>query len=136
LADKGGFEQPYVFRAAVGGFLGPSFSVEWQGEELVYESWDRGSQTGWIKARPTPTRWRRFWDKCDELNVWDCDPEYEPEFLVTDGTSWEIDINCARGKVRSVGSNAYPPESQEAETKEFRAFCRAVSSLVGGTPFH
>ena len=69
MAELGGPEHPYVFRAAVGGFMGPAFSVEWQGEDLVYESWDRGSQTGWIKARPTPTRWRRFWDKCDEVNV-------------------------------------------------------------------
>jgi len=69
-------------------------------------------------------------------NVWDWKPRYEPEFLVTDGTSWEIDIGCDRGMVRSSGSNAYPPESAEEVTREFRAFCLAVSSLVGGSPFH
>lgn len=136
MAGLGGLEQPHAFRVAIGGFLGLAFSVDWELEELIYESWDRGKQTGWIKARPTPRRWEKFWNKCDELNVWNWDPEYKPEFLITDGTSWEVDISCARGKVRSVGSNAYPPGGQEEKTKEFRAFCRAVSTLVGGTPFH
>lgn len=128
--------EPHVFRATIGGFLGSTFSVEWQEEELVYESWDRGSQTGWIKARPTFSRWERFWDKCDELNVWEWASHYEPEFLITDGTSWEIDMQCMRGKIHCTGSNAYPPSGEETKSKEFRAFLRAISSLVGGTPFH
>lgn len=136
MAEQEVSQHPHVFRATIGGFLGPSFSVEWQGDLLLYESWNRGTQTGWMKTRPTPTRWQRFWEKCDDLNVWDWDPEYEPDFLVTDGTSWEIDIECPRGKVHSTGSNAYPPSGEDEETREFRAFCRAVTSLVGGTPFH
>ncbi len=129
-------DEPWALLATIGGGLGPSFSVEWQGQELLYQSWDGGAQTGWIRSRPTARRWRGFWDRCDELKVWDWDREYEPEFLVTNGTSWEVAIKCARGKVRSMGTNAYPPESEEDLTKEFRAFCRAVASLVGGTPFH
>jgi hypothetical protein len=129
-------EGPTIFRASVGGFFGASYSVEWDGVHLCYERWDQGEQFGWIKASPTPSRWARLWDKCDELKVWDWEPEYQADFLATDGTSWEIDIESTRGKVRSRGSNAFPPKGEEEVTKEFRAFCRAVASLVGGTPFH
>jgi hypothetical protein len=86
MGDEG-VGEPWVLRAAIGGFLVPSFSVEWQGGELIYESLDRRAQTGWIKARPAKRRWRGFWDNCDELNVWDWEPDYQPEFLVTDGTA-------------------------------------------------
>lgn len=129
-------EEPSLLRAAVGGYFGPSFSVEWQGDGLLYESSDSTAQTGWLKVRPTEARWRRFWEKCDDLSVWEWASNYEPEFVVTDGTSWEVEIQCARGKVHSGGSNAYPPTGSDEETKEFRAFCRAVSSLIGGPPFH
>jgi len=128
--------EPLAFRASIGGFLGSSFSVEWQDDQLLYEGWDHGVQTAWKRVRPTEARWRRFWDKCDELRVWDWLPEYRPEFFVTDGTSWELEIVSTRGKAHSGGSNAYPPSGEEEESKEFRAFCRAVGTLVGGTPFH
>ena len=65
------FEAPGIFRAAIGGYFGPSYVVEWRGDELVYESRVGESQTGLIKARPTGARWRRFWNRCDELRVWD-----------------------------------------------------------------
>lgn len=127
--------QPRILRAGIGGFLGPSYSVEWTGSELIYEAHESGERTAWVKTTPTDAQWTRFWKRCTKLGVWEWQRTYEPDSLVTDGTGWHVDIEGPHGRVHSSGTNACPPTG-EMETKEFKTFCRALSSLIGGTPFH
>jgi hypothetical protein len=121
-------EAPSLLRLYIGGFLGPSYTVTWQGSGLLYEP-----DSLWLE--PTDREWEQFWDRCDELRVWDWKPEYHASSPVMDGTSWEVHIVCRRGSVNSSGSNAYPPGGGMNETKKFRAFCEVVSALVEGNPF-
>lgn len=129
-------EEPRVFRASVGGFFGPSFSVEWQGDQLVYKCREGTEERGRLQVRPTVARWRRFWDACDRIGVWSWPRSYSSSGLVKDGRGWELEIDSLRGSVRSEGDNAYPPGGDLDETKEFRTLCRAISSLVGPPPFY
>lgn len=126
-------EEPRHFRASVGGYFGPSFSVEWQGDQLVYECGDSAENQCRLQVRPTAARWRRFWDVCDRIGVWSWQPSYSPDGLVMDGSSWEVEINSLRGTVLSGGDNAYPPDGDVEETKEFRALCRGHQLSCGTT---
>lgn len=121
-----------MFRAGIGGFFGPNISVEWTGSELIYDRTESGERTAWVKSRPSENDWGRFWRRCSRAGVWEWERRYDSGAV--DGASWHVDIESPHGRVHSSGSNAVPPTG-EMETKEFTAFCRAISNLIGGTPF-
>ena len=124
---------PLVVRAAIGGFGGPSYSIEWTGAHVIYERWEYDERTAWAKTVPTDRDWARFFAKCDELGVWGWQQVYDSSAV--DGTSWEIEIESEFASVHSSGNQAFPPDGDSEVSQEFTVFCRALSNLAGGTPF-
>ena len=76
---------------------------------------------------PSEEAWERFWATLDDAGVWDWAARYEPDSPVMDGTSWMLEAEHDGRRVRSSGSNAYPPR--------FADVCQAVAALSGGRTF-
>ena len=131
---------PKELRLHIGGYGGLSYSVDLQGDHLLYESIHGDcSSTRSRKTRPAAEDWLSFWQELDRLEVWDWQAEYANPG-VCDGTQWEVGIQYGEQRVHSVGDNSNPRADGSSNrspepTQCFRGFCRAVSRLLGGLPF-
>ncbi len=126
----------------VGNFAGAAYGVWWDGERLVYESFEPGYRER-EQARLTPSRaqWQRFWRTMEELGVWVWEPRYgaaephEPEVAIQDGTHWSVTLAHEGRRIVSSGDGAAPDSADLGSSHVFGAFCQAVSRLAGGRPF-
>lgn len=95
----------------------------------------RGYENGDIS--PSESDWRLFWDRMDEINLWDWNNFYEPQNVyVLDGVSWMIKISVGNKKIECHGSNAYPGDNPDEivdlnVSTTFRKFLNAVEDLTG-----
>jgi hypothetical protein len=124
---------------SIGGFMGPSFSVELTPEGLRYESFDEGhTNRRKVMIQPQSENWEALKRAVEKANVWQWQSEYYMEMM--DGTSWELEVVWGPRRIQSTGSNAYP-DASGAQSKDwnpgagFEGILRAVSKLVGGRPF-
>ena len=135
-----GGDWPKEFRLHIGGYGGPSYSVDLQGDHLLYESIHGDcSSTRSREVRPAAEDWLFFWEELESLGVWDWQAEYV-NAGVCDGTQWEVGIQYGEQRLHSSGDNSYPrpnsrPNRSPEPTQCFRGFCGAVSRLLGGLPF-
>jgi len=115
----------------LGGFLGPSYTVELEGHSLTYRTrdWNPKTKTAEEKSKlitPSENQWRQFWKAVDTSDLWHWQKEYiDPSVL--DGTQWRVSIMLAGKTTHSHGSNAYPPQ--------FNMYTHAVKDLLGGEEF-
>lgn len=130
---------PEKFHMSIGGFMGPSFSVELTPEGLRYESFDGGSTNRReVTVQPRAEHWESLFVALEKASVWQWQSEYFQAAM--DGTSWELEIVWGPRRVQSSGSNAYP-DSSGAQAKEsvpgatFESVLKAVSRLLGGRRF-
>lgn len=65
-----------------------------------------------------------FWDKMDEINIWNWKNSYESNFSVTDGVQWNLELKSRHGKnVTSRGYNEFP--------RNFKTFIKEINYLYG-----
>lgn len=139
LFASGPDDIPKKLRASIGGFPGPSFSVELQGRVLIYTE-SRGSKgTRRVEVTPSAQQWREFRHELDALNVWRWRENY-PNASAMDGTQWSLEVEYAEQAIRAHGSNNYPndtgePSNASDPTRAFRAYLATVQKLLGGRPF-
>jgi hypothetical protein len=118
---------PRALDAFVGGAMGDSFHVTWNGSTLTYQHLGQFYAAGPISdVRPSRDEWVAFRRALDDINVWDWHESYA-DLSVMDGTGWSFIAGYADRRVESRGANAYPPR--------FGEWLRAVSALVGGAEF-
>lgn len=117
---------PTKFHAFIGGFFGTDYTIELDGQELVYLADETHSGEGRReRISPTGDEWNTFWKQLNELGVWEWKRKYETE--ICDGTQWELDIKYGDKKRKCYGSNAYPDRFDE--------YLQAVKELLGGREF-
>ena len=91
-----------------GGYMGPSFSIEKDGNVLLYKTYGSGySLKKTEKFKPSAQEWSRFWKTCDQIGIWEWQPRYE-NLTVNDGFSWRVFIEFDHKKFESSGSNDVP----------------------------
>ena len=131
--------RPAVFRAFIGGFMGPSFSVELDGDELVYRH-SPGAYANWQELRldAASLDWDALRATLDELNVWRWRDDYRSS--VIDGTHWSLHLAWGESSCSAGGANCYPdshaepfPGSEPSPT--FECYLSAVQRLLGGRRF-
>jgi len=123
---------PQVFEVYIGGFFGPSYKISLKGSELQYTNRTHSADNAIIA--PSPEAWERFWASMDLIHAWVWQNNYDdPDIL--DGTQWKIKIHVGSKHLVSSGSNAYPPKGASNVSRDFRAFCKAVSVLLDGRIF-
>ncbi len=135
-------ELPLAFEVYIGSFSGTAYGVWWDGERLVYESFESGYEgRQQLALSPSQAQWRRFWRSMDQIGIWEWakryEPgeRYEPESVVRDGTHWSLTLADAGRRVESSGDNAGPGARDLDESRVFDRFCEAVARLVGGREF-
>jgi hypothetical protein len=92
---------------------------------------------------PSEEEWKNFWDKMDEIGIWDWKREYpDPYAMVIDGFKWNLKIELGDKKIESSGYNVYPEveinehvqdeeDFDEGEFPEpFRTFMNALFNLL------
>jgi hypothetical protein len=118
---------PRTFKASVGGYMGPSYRLEFGGLALRYASSPHRYEFDQDELLTiSPSAWARFATKLDTLNVWSWSSSYADE-TVLDGTSWAVVIHWGERRLESSGSNAYP--------QSWDGFCDAVMELLEGREF-
>lgn len=120
------FEMQY-FKAQIGGFSGPSYSVEADAIKGIIKC--KSSEYGVYLPHDTKREHltSEDWDKLIKGLI-SCDFEYWiDEYIdeyVLDGTQWSVKIRLASGEsINKYGSNHYPGKWEQ--------FCRVVSSFSG-----
>lgn len=130
---------PEVLEISIGGYLGPSYNLLWDGGRLLYEECDiEYGKSHKTEVTPTTNSWARFWLACNKSKVWDWEESYSnPNIL--DGTRWFVRLKILDLEIKSTGSNAYPGGQNQPDDgnypQPFRIFLRAVKKLIGGLPF-
>ena len=128
-----GIEKPPTkLHASIGGYFGPSYSVELDSDgNLIYQSNPHGfTELGDTRQKIAVSKkmWSRFREQIDESKIWTWKKQYvDPDIL--DGVGWELKITYDDKTIETYGSNAFPVK------KQFDAFLGSVSELVGGKPF-
>jgi hypothetical protein len=131
---------PKTLRIAVGGYTGPSYSVELCDGKLRYEAREYGYANPRSESiAPTEEQWAQFRSALDSGRVWQWQPDY-PNPGAVDGTQWSIEVAYEDATVLSHGDNSYPkangkPSGNPDGTREFNRLMRAVRALLGGRRF-
>jgi hypothetical protein len=124
-----------LIKISVGGFLGPSFSIETSRDKIIYtKRMDKVPEI--IEIKPTPEAYAAYKKALDEINIWGwTDTYFNPN--VRDGTQWDIEISYTDKTIKASGSNAYPDETGKSnqsptQTAYFAKFMEATKALIGG----
>jgi len=131
---------PTGLNVSIGGFMGPSFSIQLQANSVVVCEAYGGAHI--LEDRdeliPSNEDWSMFWSEFERLGIWNWRRKYSTRVCV--GTQWELEIEHAGRKVKVHGSNCYPesdarPNGDSTPAECFRQFCAAVGRLAGGREF-
>ena len=135
-------DAPLEFEAYLGSFAGTSYGVWWDGETLVYESFEVGyERRQQLLLSPSRAQWQRFRRSMDEIGVWGWAARYEPaerfepDGVVGDATYWSLSLAYAGRQVETSGDNAGPEGRDLDENPGFARLCEAVTRLLGGLQF-
>ena len=130
---------PKSFKASIGGFLGPRYSVELRQGTLSYSAANGSRKTALKEVVPTAEQWREFRRFLDRINVWQWHTNY-PNPGVDDGTQWSLDIQYPDRALKTQGDNNFPGREGKANgspkmTKPFGSYTAAVKKLLDGLEF-
>ncbi len=104
------------------------YRIFWDDGALV---WQRTSAAGEVlqetRLQPDEAAWRAFWRALDELDVWNWEPYYEPDYSTCGGTQWAVWIEHGGRTIKASGRDAWPPG--------FERYLAAVRALAGERPF-
>jgi hypothetical protein len=131
---------PKTLRISVGGYTGPSYSVELCAGKLRYIATEYGHTNPRSEfIAPTEEQWSQFRAALDSCRVWQWRPHY-PNPGVEDGTLWSIEVAYEDATVLSHGDNSYPkangkPSENPDGSRVFNRLMKAVQALLGGRPF-
>jgi hypothetical protein len=130
---------PTALTARIGGFLGTSYSVNWQNGALNYSASKEDKTIDSAKIIPSPAQWNEFRKTLNRLNVWKWHYNYDNTNIL-DGTQWSLEITYVDCSLKTDGSNCYPeangkPNKDPMGSKEFDEYLRAVEKLLGGKKF-
>lgn len=122
-----GDSNPKEFSASIGGFLGASYEVVWDGSVIRYsynpQTFTSAPGTKTEKIHVSEDAWTQFRKLIDSSNVWTWKTNYDnPD--VADGTVWHVRLSYPDQSVESRGSNAFPPKDQ------FEIFLTAIRALI------
>ena len=113
------------FEIYIGGYPGPSRTIEKDGDFLVYNySYYSGDKPEQEIIQPTQQQYDNFFSFLKTLNKWKS--RYE-NLDIYDGTQWSVKIVTDDLKLVSEGDNSYP--------KKFEQFLNEVQILIGGREF-
>ena len=136
--DKSNEIIPKVFKFRYGGSVDPySFNIKIENGRIVFafDSFPPGYNDKYFI--PSEEEWKKFWDKMDNIRVWNWIDDYtlEDDLYTLDGSSWNLKIELGDKKVESSGSNYYPGENIEEsdpnQSESFKKFLNALRSLTG-----
>ena len=116
--------KPTQLHIAIGGYFGPSYSLKWVRDELIYSASKEGYD-GRITETITPTakQWQEFIQALDTIGVWSWRESYDDPYVL-DGTHWSVEIALWDREIKSSGSNSYP-----AKKVKLAAMARAMSLI-------
>ena len=118
---------PAQFEFDIGGYMGSSYAVKLDGEEIQYTWFGSGyEKLGTERIVPTKRQWKAFRRKLERLDIWSWKNNYSNSDIV-DGTSWSVRLSWSDQELESGGSNASP--------QGFVKVLSAVSSLIGKREF-
>jgi len=118
---------PRTFRFSMWGSAVPGSDVlVWDGETLMYKT-SGFSHPKTTKIVPSVEQWRAFWEKLEEIEVWEWQGRYDLDAITYDGGGWGLVIEYGEKTIRSSGRSAWP--------SDFTKFREVVGTLIGKASF-
>ena len=125
--DRRIHSQQNAFQLSIGGYFGPSYSLEFKGHEITYETFGDGYELENSEILiPTMEQLDQFLKEIKKIGVWKWNKLYTNPYIL-DGTSWSVSIEYEGKRFKSSGSNAYP--------EGFDEFTKSVRKLMNNKPF-
>ena len=112
-------KKPSVLKFSLGGFSQGTTGIELVGEDM--RTFIMEFEYGDVLCSPTQEEWDIFLKALNTHNVWNWEEDYFDPHM-EDGTQWSLKIKAGSLKVKSGGSNEYPPE--------FDGLIQAIHDLV------
>lgn len=111
---------PQKFQVEYGPFHYPEegFTISLRDDVLFYSP--DSSEDNQEEISPSEEVWSHFWQKVDELGVWDWNPHYQ--LCCQGGTHWKVKIAYNELEIDSSGENDYPDT--------FLGFWEALEELI------
>jgi hypothetical protein len=130
---------PVKFAAEISNWGDATYTVELRDGAVYYHDSEAGPVEP-LRVVPTDKQWAEFRATLEANNVWKWRSLYEPDQIITDGTSWFLSITFPDHSIAIRGFNCYPeadgrPGPAVRRTATFINFEKAVQRLIGGKPF-
>ncbi len=96
------------------------------GPEIIHDFADNKE-----RVTPSPEEWELFWDKVEELGVWDWQGDYEKCCMV-DGYRWRVTMTLGSRQVHTTGMNDAPTHiTGSGVTSALEILLDALEDLTG-----
>lgn len=130
---------PDKLSLCIGSYSGRSTSLKWnlRNKKIVYGESEYGpclevnALHGFI---PDELDWKRFWSDIRNIGVWYWREHYDNN-TVCDGIFWELELAYGDKKLKSHGTNAYPPQGSDIPSEAFKQLLRAFGELMNDQDF-
>jgi hypothetical protein len=139
-----GGSRPQALHLMIGGFTGPSYWVDLEGDTLTYRALrhemvadkPKDVETK-MQMKPTDEQWRQFAKALDEAQVGRWRAYYPAAAGLADGTQWSVALDWPGRSVRSSGPNNFPgrPLPERPWGDQFDTYLAGVKALLGGEDF-
>jgi len=134
---------PGKLHLSIGGFVGPFYWVDLQGDSLTYRARRYDAKAKEFKEtvkqgiKPSEAQWRQFWKALEEAHTWQWQANYPAPPFIADGTQWSVELDWAGRSVKSTGNNNYPGKTslQSPSSELFEKYLAGVKALLGGEDF-
>lgn len=135
--------RPKRLAISIGGFTGPSFSIELSGGRLRYVAYEYAYASPREEViTPTAEQWSVFRTALDSIGVWQWQNDYPSKGAICDGSQRAFAVAYEDVELHTGGDNAYPGDEADDDTlssaepsARFERFLKAVSDLIGGRDF-
>jgi hypothetical protein len=100
---------PQEFEFTIVRFFSGKCIIEFKDNKLTHgfsSAWESNPYSA-IEVIPTPSEWKKFWTRVDEIQVWKWKKDYSDNNSVY-GEQWSMKIKKQNKTMNSYGLNSYP----------------------------
>ncbi|MGA9226939.1 MAG: hypothetical protein WB217_11415 [Mesobacillus sp.] len=117
--------EPVMLSVVLYGYPGPErrLKVDFKKNRFTYFEWYLDSKARGSFNAPVPGSVEYFKQQLYSFNCWEWQDDYQAEGIIVDGTTWSVKLETRGEKFDSGGIDCFP--------KEWKDFCRAISTLIG-----
>jgi hypothetical protein len=118
-------KEPLMMTVVLHGYPGPEMriKIDFKRNIFTYFEWHLDSRAPGPFTVKNYGTVEDFKKELYSFNVWEWEEDYQAEGIIVDGTSWSVKLQTKGKTYERGGLDSFP--------KEWRGFCRSISTLIG-----